>query len=117
MPTPADQNRVSAPPIRGVLFDFGGVISTSPFEAFSDYERHHGLAPGFIRSLNATDADRNAWARLERNEIGFDEFCERFADEARAAGGAVDARDLSELGALLGLDLVGDGGAAQDTGA
>lgn len=77
-----------------MLFDFGGVLSTSPFEAFAAYEREHGLAPGFIRSLNATDPDRNAWACLERNEIGFDEFCGRFAAEASAAGGEVDARAL-----------------------
>ncbi|HET9091543.1 MAG TPA: hypothetical protein VFN50_03980 [Acidimicrobiales bacterium] len=50
--------------IRAVLFDFGGVLTTSPFDAFSRYEAEHGLPDGFIRSLNATDHHENAWARL-----------------------------------------------------
>jgi putative hydrolase of the HAD superfamily len=44
--------------------------------------------------VNATNHHDNAWARLERSELGFQEFCEAFEAEARAAGGKVDARDL-----------------------
>jgi putative hydrolase of the HAD superfamily len=77
-----------------VLFDFGGVITDSPFDAFGRYEREHGLPAGFIRNLNATNHLDNAWARLERNELGFDAFCDAFEAEARAAGGHLDARDL-----------------------
>jgi putative hydrolase of the HAD superfamily len=84
--------------IRAVLWDFGGVILTSPFDAFSSYERDAGLPDGFIRGLNATDPDTNAWARFERSEVGFDEFCRLFEAEAMAAGGALDARKL-----MLGL--------------
>jgi putative hydrolase of the HAD superfamily len=82
------------PAIEAVLFDYGGVLSTSPFEAFAEHERQRSLPEGFIRSLNATNADDNAWARLERNEIDFDHFCDVFEAEARAAGGQVDARSL-----------------------
>ena len=46
--------------IRAVFFDFGGVLSTSPFDAFASYEQRSGLPEGFIRSLNATDPDTNA---------------------------------------------------------
>jgi hypothetical protein len=53
--------------ITAALFDFGGVILSSPFDAFADYEREHGLPHGFIRGLNATDPDHNAGARMERN--------------------------------------------------
>jgi putative hydrolase of the HAD superfamily len=81
-------------PIAAVLFDFGGVITDSPFDAFERYEREHGLPEGFIRSVNATNHLDNAWARLERNELGFDAFCDAFDAEARAAGGQIDARDL-----------------------
>jgi putative hydrolase of the HAD superfamily len=88
--------------IRAALFDFGGVILSSPFEAFARYEQAHGLAPGFIRELNATNPDANAWARLERGDVGFDEFCELFEKEAGAAGGSLDARDVM---ALLGGEL------------
>jgi putative hydrolase of the HAD superfamily len=80
--------------IRAVLWDFGGVILTSPFEAFTRYESSAGLPAGFIRRLNATNADTNAWARFERSEVAFDEFCELFEAEATAAGGALDAREV-----------------------
>ena len=80
--------------IRAVLFDFGGVLSASPFEAFAHYESAHGLPDGFIRDLNATNPDTNAWARHERNEVTFDEFCALFEAEARAAGGELRAADV-----------------------
>jgi putative hydrolase of the HAD superfamily len=83
--------------IRAALFDFGGVILTSPFDAFGRYEAAAGLPAGFIRSLNATNPDANAWARLERGDVGFDEFCELFEKEAEAAGGSVDAREVMTL--------------------
>jgi putative hydrolase of the HAD superfamily len=82
------------PPVEAVLFDFGGVLSTSPFDAFKRHERVHGVPSGFIRSLNATNPHDNAWARLERNEVNFDQFCEAFEAEAVAAGGRIDAREL-----------------------
>ena len=55
--------------IRAVLFDVGGVIISSPFEAFSRYEADHGLPDGFIRGLNSTNPDTNAWAHLERGDV------------------------------------------------
>jgi putative hydrolase of the HAD superfamily len=86
--------------ITAALFDFGGVILSSPFEAFAAYEREAGLPADLIRSINATDPDTNAWARMERNEVSIEEFCELFEAEARAAGYEVDARDI--LGRLRG---------------
>ena len=80
--------------ITAALFDFGGVILSSPFDAFADYEREHGLPDGFIRGLNATNPDDNAWARMERNDVSIPEFCELFEAEARAAGGELDAREV-----------------------
>ena len=44
--------------IRAVLWDFGGVILASPFEAFTRYERRTGLPLDFIRSVNATEPAR-----------------------------------------------------------
>jgi putative hydrolase of the HAD superfamily len=83
--------------IRAVLFDFGGVILASPFEAFAHYERAKGLPDAFIRGLNTQNPDTNAWARLERNEVSFDEFCGLFEAEAEAAGHRIDARDMLAL--------------------
>jgi putative hydrolase of the HAD superfamily len=82
------------PAIKATLWDFGGVISTSPFESFARYERERGLPHGFIRGLNATNPDTNAWARLERNEVGIDGFAALFESEARAAGGELSGHDV-----------------------
>jgi putative hydrolase of the HAD superfamily len=82
--------------IRAVMFDFGGVISTSPFEAFAHLETERGLPSGFIRSVNATNPDDNAWARLERSEIGVDGFAADWAAEARALGHELDGRLVLE---------------------
>ncbi len=76
--------------LRAVLFDFGGVILSSPFEAFAAYERREGLPDGFIRTVNATNPHANAWARLERSELDLDGFVAVFEDEARALGHEVD---------------------------
>ncbi len=83
--------------ISAVFWDFGGVILTSPFEAFNRYEDRHGLPRDFIRSVNATDSDSNAWARLERNDIGPDEFGPMFADESERLGHRVDGTAVLEL--------------------
>lgn len=83
--------------IQAVLWDFGGVLTTSPFEAFERFEREHGLPPNFIRTINATNPDHNAWARLERNEIDFETFDRLFEEEARAAGHPVRGARVLEL--------------------
>jgi putative hydrolase of the HAD superfamily len=88
--------------IRAVMFDFGGVISTSPFEAFARLETERGLPPGFIRSVNAANPDANAWAQLERGEIGIDAFGKEWAAEALALGHEVDGRTVLER---LGGDI------------
>ena len=91
---------VRRPAPRAVLFDFGGVFTTSPFEAFNRYEAKAGLQRDFIRSVNARNPDGNAWARLERGEIGVDKFVTLFEAEAAAAGHRLDARRV--LGCLGG---------------
>ena len=83
--------------IKAVLWDFGGVILSSPFEAFARYEKANGLPKDFIRTLNATNPDTNAWARFERSEVGFDEFCDLFEAEAVALGGKLVAREVMPL--------------------
>jgi len=83
--------------IRAALFDVGGVILTSPFDAFGRYEAEHGLPEGFIRRINSTNPDSNAWALLERADVSFDEFCNLFEAEAKEAGGELDAREVMAL--------------------
>jgi putative hydrolase of the HAD superfamily len=83
--------------IRAVFFDFGGVILSSPFEAFNGFEERAGLPRDFIRTINSTNPDTNAWARFERSEVTFDEFCDLFEVECRAQGHEVAARELMPL--------------------
>lgn len=87
--------------IKAVLWDFGGVILTSPFEAFARYEAERGLPDGFIRRVNSTDPDTNAWARLERSELNGTEFDAAFAAESAALGHEVSGRDI--LTVLFGV--------------
>ena len=79
-----------------VLFDFGGVLTTSPFDGFDRYERAAGLPVGLIRQINSTNADENAWAKLERSDVDRAEFCDLFEAEGRALGHEVDARLVLE---------------------
>jgi putative hydrolase of the HAD superfamily len=83
-----------APTIEAVLFDFGGVLADGPWDAFTRYEQENSLPQGFVRDLNTANPDSNAWARLERGEVGIEEFCDLFEKEAALAGGALDARAL-----------------------
>jgi putative hydrolase of the HAD superfamily len=92
--------RASRRNVKAVLWDFGGVLTSSPFEAFAAYEREHGLAAGFIRGVNATNPDTNAWAGFERGELGLEAFVLQFEAEALAAGATLDARAL--IGTLGG---------------
>jgi putative hydrolase of the HAD superfamily len=83
--------------VRAVIFDFGGVILTSPFEAFARYEQANGLPEGFLVRINSTNPDTNAWARLERSEVDIGGFAELFEAEALAAGHTVDGRAVLAL--------------------
>ncbi|MBL8647925.1 MAG: HAD-IA family hydrolase [Sphingosinicella sp.] len=85
------------PEVKAVLWDFGGVITSSPFEAFNRYEASRGLPRDSIRRINAADPDRNAWARLERSEIDADAFDALFAEEAAAQGYQIAGRDVLSL--------------------
>jgi putative hydrolase of the HAD superfamily len=80
-----------------VLWDFGGVILSSPFEAFNEFETRRGLPVDFIRRVNATNPDANAWARLERSDISAAEFDQAFADDAAALGYDVRGSDVLAL--------------------
>lgn len=83
--------------VRAVLFDFGGVVLTSPFDAFADYERSEGFPEGLIRSINSTNPDDNAWAKFERSDVDADGFVALFEAEATARGHAVSGRKVLEL--------------------
>jgi putative hydrolase of the HAD superfamily len=77
-----------------VIFDLGGVVFPSPFEAFDAYDRDAGLAPGSVRRVIRTSSESGAWAALERGELSLPEFHERLEAEADAAGIRLDAARL-----------------------
>ena len=83
--------------IRAVLWDFGGVILSSPFEAFNRYETEHSLPLNTIRTINAQNPDSNAWALLERNDITPAQFDTLFATEAAAMGHHIPGADVLAL--------------------
>lgn len=91
--------------LQAVIWDFGGVLTSSPFEAFTRYEAENGLPKDFIRGVNAVNGDTNAWAQLERSEVDADGFDVLFREESKARGHEVPGKDI--LGLLSG-DLRGN---------
>ncbi len=83
--------------IKAVIWDFGGVFTTSPFVAFARYEREHGIPVDFIRSVNATNPDSNAWAQFESSRLSLGEFDALFAAETEAAGHHIPGIAVIEL--------------------
>ena len=83
--------------IEAVLWDFGGVFTTSPFEAFNRFEASRGLPENFIRTVNSTNIHDNAWARFESSAIDVHEFDEAFRREAEALGHSVRGKDVLTL--------------------
>ncbi|MBR1129589.1 HAD-IA family hydrolase [Bradyrhizobium iriomotense] len=83
--------------IEAVIFDFGGVLTSSPFEAFTRFETERGLPADIIRRTNAANHLENAWARFERAEVDIETFDQLFADESRALGAEVRGRDVLPL--------------------
>lgn len=83
--------------IEAVIWDFGGVLTTSPFEAFARYEKERGLPVDIIRRTNAANHFENAWAKFERAEVDLATFDELFAAESLALGAEVRGRDVVPL--------------------
>ena len=83
--------------IRAVFWDFGGVITSSPFDSFNIYEEEHKIPKDFIRTINSTNPHVNAWAKLERDEIDQEEFDSLFAAESKKMGYAIPGKEVLAL--------------------
>jgi len=83
--------------IEAVIWDFGGVLTTSPFEAFARFEQERGFPVDIIRRTNAANHLENAWAKFERAEIDVDAFDQLFAEESRAFGAEVRGKEVLPL--------------------
>jgi putative hydrolase of the HAD superfamily len=80
-----------------VIWDFGGVLTSSPFEAFARFETERGLPTDIIRRTNAANHLENAWAKFERAEVDIETFDRLFAAESLALGAEVRGRDVLPL--------------------
>ena len=80
-----------------VIWDFGGVLTSSPFEAFARFEAERGLPADIIRRTNAANHLENAWAKFERAEVDIETFDKLFAAESLALGAEVRGRDVLPL--------------------
>lgn len=89
--------------IKAVFWDFGGVLTTSPFLAFNRFEEEQGIPKDTIRKINSTNPDTNAWAQFERSQITLAEFDQAFAKEAQSLGYSIAGRVLIEM---LSGDLI-----------
>ena len=83
--------------IKAVFWDFGGVITSSPFESFNKYEMKNNLPQDFLRLVNSTNPDSNAWATLERSEVDLDEFNDLFMDESGKLGHSIPGKEVIAL--------------------
>ncbi len=83
--------------VEAVIWDFGGVFTSSPFEAFNRFEAENSLPKDLIRRVNATNPDTNAWALFERNEVTTEGFDRLFLEESTALGHPVAGRDVLPL--------------------
>ncbi len=80
--------------IEAVIWDFGGVFTTSPFEAFNRLEEERGLPKDLVRRVNSINPDTNAWALFERNEIDAAGFDALFLEESTALGHPLRGADV-----------------------
>jgi putative hydrolase of the HAD superfamily len=80
-----------------VIWDFGGVLTSSPFEAFTRFEAERGLPADIIRRTNTANHLENAWAKFERAEVDVETFDRLFAAESLALGAEVRGRDVLPL--------------------
>ena len=83
--------------LKAVIFDFGGVFTTSPVSNFGVYERARGLPERFISGVIRANLDGGAFSRFERAELTAEEFDEAFAAETRAAGHEVRGGELAKM--------------------
>ncbi len=83
--------------ITAVLWDFGGVLTSSPFEAFNKFEKESGLPENFLRKINSTNPNSNAWAKFERSEVSAEQFDALFLEESTALGHPVGGNDVIRL--------------------
>ena len=72
--------------IKLVLWDYGGVLSYSPFKNIQKFEKKNNYAVNSIIKINSRNSFDNAWAQLEKDEISIEKFSKLFREEAKQFG-------------------------------
>ena len=90
--------------IKLILWDFGGVLTKSPLEKFSKYEKKNNITPGTIIKINSFNKYDNAWAKLEKNLIDKKEFSALFLMEANNLN-IKDKLDVNKILNCLNVEL------------
>ena len=80
-----------------IFWDFGGVITSSPFEAFNSFEENNDIPKDFIRKVNSINPNENAWAQLEQSKISLEEFDDLFAKESKKLGREIQGSEVLSL--------------------
>lgn len=86
--------------MKGLLVDYGGVLTASIGRSFRDFERAEGLPKGtvlrLLQSAYTADEEESPIARFERGEMELAPFEQALADELVAAGYAVASDGIVE---------------------
>ncbi len=73
--------------IEAVIFDLGGVVISSPMQAFANAEKEQGLEANFINHMIVENGHDSTWGKLERGEMAMNaEFFALFDSELSVAG-------------------------------
>jgi putative hydrolase of the HAD superfamily len=104
----SDPTQSANPNIEAIIWDFGGVFTSSPFEAFNVLEAEMGAPKDFIRGINTINPENNAWAQFESNSVSMDDFDELFAAESAAQGHRIPGKAvIARLSGTLRPRMVG----------
>jgi hypothetical protein len=67
--------------VKCVLFDIGGVVVGSPITGANDAEKLWGLPDHYINAHITAQGHGGAFQRLERGELGLEDFYQQFGSE------------------------------------
>ena len=102
--------------IEAVIFDYGGVLSTTPFAGIAEYERKMGYPEKSLAQLlfgsgaspqgPTEDIPDHDWHLLETGRLTLDEFHERLVKRSEAAlGRPLDLGDYAQFLRELGVSV------------
>lgn len=101
--------------IEAVIFDYGGVLSTTPFAGIAEYEQKMGYPEKSLARLlfgkgaspqGPTDEPDHDWHLLETGRLTLDEFHSRLAERSEAAlGQPLDLGDYAQFLRELGVGV------------